>query len=107
MRIARVIGTVVTPVQHEFFDGQKLLLVRPESPTGDPIGATVVAIDRAQAGEGDRVLLMQEGSSARTILERDDAPARAVVVGIIDNIEMNRDTANHDNFIDRKGATRA
>ena len=88
MRIARVIGSVVAPVKHEFFRGHKLLLVRPESPTGVPEGTTVVAIDRAQAGPGDRVLLMQEGSSARTIVEQDDAPVRAVVVGVIDNIEF-------------------
>jgi len=88
MLIARVIGTVVAPVQHPAYDGQKLLLIRPESPEGETAGATLLAIDRAQAGVGDRVLVVDEGSSARFLLEDDLAPVKTTIVGVIDEIEL-------------------
>ena len=91
MILARVLGNVVTPVQHEFFDGQKLLLVRPEKPTGAPAGGTLVAIDRVHAGPGDRVLVIHEGSSTRDLIGRSDAPVRTVVVGVVDQVELERD----------------
>ncbi len=94
MKIARVIGTVVAPVQHAFFDGQKLLLVQPERPDGTSTGKPVVALDRAQAGAGDRVLLLQEGSSTRDLFGVSDAPARCTIVGIIDAIEVTDDTTH-------------
>ncbi len=86
MKIGRVIGNVVAPENHEFFTGHKLLLVRPEKPDGSPAGAPIVAVDGAQAGPGDRVLLLHEGSGARQIVGVADAPVRAVVVAFIDDI---------------------
>lgn len=89
MKIGRVIGTVVTPVQHPAYDGRRLLAVRPINPDGTPADDRMfVAVDRAQAGIGDRVLLMAEGSSVRDILDAPDAPIRCAVVGVIDEIEL-------------------
>ena len=50
--------------------------------------AAFVAVDRAQAGIGDRVLLMAEGSSVRAIVGDEKAPIRCAVVGVIDEIAM-------------------
>ncbi|MFO0980759.1 MAG: EutN/CcmL family microcompartment protein [Planctomycetota bacterium] len=88
MNLGTVVGTVVTPVQHDCYAGRKLLLVRPEDPFGKRIGRVVVAIDHAQAGVGDRVLLMAEGSSARDLLALPNAPVRSVVVGVVDEVEV-------------------
>ena len=90
MFIATVLAPVVTPVQHPFFEGKPLKLVRAESPVdGSPASEGVwVATDRVGAGPGERVLVMKEGSSARTLYERDDAPVRTVIVGIVDEIEV-------------------
>ena len=90
MKLARVIGTVVTPVQHAAYDGQRLLAVRPIRPDGrDAPGERMfVAIDRAHAGVGDTVLLLAEGSSTRAILEDDAAPIRCAVVGVVDEIAV-------------------
>lgn len=90
MFVGTVVGTVVAPVQHPFFDGKTLLLVRAEQPhDGKPAAeGVVVAVDRVGAGIGEKVLVLKEGSSARTIYESDDAPVRTLVVGIVDEIEV-------------------
>jgi len=89
VRLGRVVGTVVTPIQHAAYDGRRLLAVRPVDPDGNNADDRLfIAIDRAQAGVGDRVLLMAEGSSVRDIIEDADAPIRCAVVGVIDEIAV-------------------
>jgi len=88
MFLAEVVGTVVSPVQIRVLDGEKLLIVRPVKPDGSATGKTRVALDRAQAGVGDRVLVIDEGNSARTILGDPKAPVKTVVVGVVDYVEM-------------------
>ena len=61
MFLAQVLGTVVSPVQIPILDDEKLLLLRPVKPDGTPTGKTRIGIDRAQAGEGDRVLVLDGG----------------------------------------------
>lgn len=87
MFLADVVGTVVSPVQIPMLDGKKLLLVRPVGPDGKPAGKTRIGIDRAQAGVGDRVLVIDEGNSARQVLGDPKAAARTVVVGVVDYVE--------------------
>lgn len=89
MKLAKVIAPVVSTQKHGFYEGRKTLLVRAVSPEGQPEGSPYVAVDRVQAGVGDRVLLMQEGSSARAMHGVDDAPVRSVIVGIVDRVDMN------------------
>ena len=50
--------------------------------------STFVAIDRVQAGVGDLVLLMQEGSSARHMFGDSEAPVRSTIVGIVDDVDL-------------------
>lgn len=89
MKLGRVVGTVVAPIHHPAYAGQRLLAVRPINPDGsDAKDRMFVAVDRAQAGVGDRVLLMAEGSSVRAILDLPSAPIRCAVVGVIDEIEV-------------------
>lgn len=87
MFLADVVGTVVSPVQHPVLAGQKLLLLRPVTPDGRPTARTRIGIDRAQAGVGDRVLVIDEGNSARQILGDPTAAAKTLVVGIVDYVE--------------------
>lgn len=89
MKLARVVGTVVTPVQHPAYDGRKLLAVRPIDPDGSVAADRLfIAVDRAHAGVGDTVLLMAEGSSVREVVEDLSAPIRCAVVGIVDQIAV-------------------
>jgi ethanolamine utilization protein EutN len=74
--------------KHERFAGRSLLVVREETPAGQPVGASFIAIDRANAGVGDRVLVNREGSGARLALADERIPVQAVIVGVVDAIEM-------------------
>ena len=87
MFIADVIGTVVSPIQIPILDGKTLLLLRPVTPAGERTSKTRIGIDRAQAGVGDRVLVVDEGNSARGILGDPQGAVKTVVVGVIDFIE--------------------
>jgi microcompartment protein CcmK/EutM len=95
MFLAEVIGTVVSPVQHAILDGETLLLLRPVDPQGKPMGKTRVGLDRAQAGVGDRVLVIDEGNSSRQILgpKGKDAPVKTIVLGVVDYVELGGDLA--------------
>jgi microcompartment protein CcmK/EutM len=88
MYIGRVIGNVVSTIKDETLVGYKLLVVDRLGLDGKPDDHYFIAIDVAQAGVGDKVIVIDEGSGARQIMRREVAPVRAVVVGIIDDIQM-------------------
>jgi len=88
MFLADVIGTVVSPVQHPVLDGERLLLLRPLRPDGSAQGATRIGIDRAQAGVGDRVVVVDEGNAGRQLLGAPNGPVKTVVVGVVDYVEV-------------------
>jgi microcompartment protein CcmK/EutM len=84
MKLARVVASVVSTQKHSFYRGLKMFMVKVVDPEGAEEGAVFVAVDRVQAGIGDLVLLMQEGSSARHMFNDPEAPCRSVIVGIVD-----------------------
>ncbi len=88
MMIGRVAGEIHSTINHPFYDGEKLLLVDKVAPDGSLTGDYLVATDRADAGVGEVVLIMDEGNSARQIYSAENAPIRSVVVGIIDEITL-------------------
>ena len=89
MFLAEVIGTVVSPVQIPILDGQRLLLLRPVGPEGDPRGIARIGIDRVGAGPGDRVLVIDEGNSARQVLADPQGAVKTLVVAFVDYVELN------------------
>jgi ethanolamine utilization protein EutN len=87
MILGRVCGTVVSPVQHPFYQGRKQLIVRACTPGGAFDGDKyVVALDLVGAGVGQTVIVEDEGNSARQLLDAKDGPVRSVVVGIVDEV---------------------
>lgn len=84
MKIGRVAGTVVSTIHHPAVDGRRLLLVDLVDPAGEPTGGYVLAMDVVDAGAGETVLVLDEGTGARQVLDDPGAPIRAVVVGIVD-----------------------
>ena len=88
MFLADVIGTVVSPVQHPVLERQRLLMLAPVDPDGNRTGKLRIGIDRASASAGDRVLVIDEGNSARQALAAKDAPVKTVIVGIVDYVEL-------------------
>jgi microcompartment protein CcmK/EutM len=87
MILGIVRGTVVSTVNHPFYNARKLLIVDKCDETLAPSGKYLIAIDSVDAGVGDRVLILDEGTGARQVLADKTAPARAVIVAIIDAIE--------------------
>lgn len=87
MFLAEVVGTVVSPVQIPVLEKRKLLLLRPITPEGKPTGRTRIGIDRAQAGVGDRVLVIDEGNSGRQLLGEPKGAVKTIIIGVVDYIE--------------------
>lgn len=87
MKVARVAGTVVSTINSPDFDGRRLLLCNLVSPQLEESGDYTIAVDAVDAGVGDVVLILDEGNSARQILGLTTAPIRALVVGIVDEID--------------------
>lgn len=90
MRLARVIGTVVSTVHHEAFDDKRVMLCQPLSPQGEPDGAQVVALDRVDSGPGDVVLILKEGTGVRQLFGEKQFPVRSVIVGVVDEVSVER-----------------
>ena len=88
MFLARVKGTVVSTIQHPKLDGRRLLLLERLDLGGQPTGGSVIAVDSVQAGLGETVLVVDEGNSARQVLDDRDAPVRTLVVGIVDKVSV-------------------
>ena len=86
MKLARVVGTVVSTINAPAFDGRTLLLCDLLDPSGRPSGGYMIAVDSVGAGAGETVLLLDEGTSARQVLAAPGAPIRTVVVGIVDAV---------------------
>lgn len=88
MKIAKVAGTVVSTINSPQLDGRTLLLCNYIDPTGEPTDAYTIAVDTVGAGAGETVLILDEGNSARQILGAPEAPIRAVVAGIVDQVSV-------------------
>ena len=86
MKIARVAGTVVSTICSPDFESRRLLMVDLLDLAGHPTGKDLIAGDVVGAGAGETVLVLDEGNSARQVLSAPDAPIRAVVVGIVDEL---------------------
>ncbi len=87
MLIARVVGTIVSTIKDEKLTGRKLLIVREATTENEVVGKAIAAVDLVDAGEGDLVLIAQ-GSSARQTNVTKDTPTDAVVMAIIDELEV-------------------
>jgi ethanolamine utilization protein EutN len=90
MVLGKVIGNVVATQKDPKFQGMKLLLVQPHVNRESGLavsGSSIVAVDSVGAGEGELILFTQ-GSSARLTPGMREAPVDAVIVGIVDTVEV-------------------
>jgi microcompartment protein CcmK/EutM len=86
MKLARVVGTVVSTINSPIFEDRTLLLCDLVEPSGEAAGGYLIAVDTVGAGAGELVLLLDEGTSARQIVGEAYGPLRTVVVGIVDEV---------------------
>jgi ethanolamine utilization protein EutN len=87
MQIARVVGDVVATRKDENLTGLKLLILQPLTPDGEPAGRTLIAVDAAGAGVGERVFFVR-GKEASFPFYPVEAPVDAGIVGIVDHWDL-------------------
>ena len=90
MYLARVIGDVVSTHRHEHLGHKKLLLLRRLDLEDVEEGAEIIALDVIGVGVGEKVLVVQEGNAARTLFKDTRIPVQAVLVGVVDHVDLDR-----------------
>jgi microcompartment protein CcmK/EutM len=85
MKLARVTGTVVSTVKYEKYRGMKLLKVRHLDLEMNETGEELVALDAANAGIGDIVLVNNDGGAAQMVMGDKTLIASVTVCGVIDS----------------------
>ncbi len=89
MLIAKVVGAAVATIKDNGLTGSKLLIIREANEKGEAIGKPAVAIDTVNAGTGDLVLIAS-GSSARQTEFTKNRPVDAVIMAVLDSLEVDR-----------------
>jgi len=87
VQLGEVVGTVVATRKDPKLVGLKFLVVKNVDVDLRPLGSFVVAIDSVGAGLGD-VVLHVAGSSARMTEPTNDRPVDAVIMAIVDAVEI-------------------
>ena len=89
MILARVLGNVVATQKNSRYGDARIMLVQPINPDGTPRGASMLALDSVDAGEGDIVIVVQEGWSASTASTGEAGAAiDSAIIGVVDSIEQ-------------------
>lgn len=88
MLIGKIIGDIVATQKAPSHEGRKILMVQPLNLDGSERGEVLLALDAVDAGVGDRVLVVTEGWSAMTAVERPQSPIDMSVVGVIDSVTL-------------------
>jgi ethanolamine utilization protein EutN len=87
--MCRVLGNITASAKHPAYAGRTLLVVQPLDADGADLGDSFIAVDHAQAGPGDRVLVLTEGNGVRQIVKQgEQVPIRSLVVGIVDQVDL-------------------
>ncbi len=88
MRLALVTGNLVASIKTKSHENYKILVIRPIDMNGRYNGDSEIALDTAQAGVGDCVLVLQEGNSIRSIMKDEEGAVDALIVGVVDFIKV-------------------
>jgi microcompartment protein CcmK/EutM len=87
MFLARVVGTVVSTQNTDRIDRGRYLLVQPADESGSGSGTPMIALDAIQANR-DQLVLVTQGSSCRQLPETRDTAVDALIVGIVDTVDV-------------------
>ena len=88
MYLARVVGETIATHRHPGLGARKLLIVRRLALDDSEQPGDIVALDVIGVGTGEKVLVVQDGSAVRTLFGSPDIPAQAVVVGVVDRVDL-------------------
>lgn len=87
MQIGKIVGTVVSTRKDEKLEGLRLQIVRYVDTNGKPTSNFVIAVDTVGAGVGE-IVLVSSGSSARQTPQTKDKPVDAIIMAIVDILEI-------------------
>jgi microcompartment protein CcmK/EutM len=87
MLLGKIVGTVVSTKKDEKLEGLKLHIVQCINVECKPTGAIVIAVDSVGAGVNE-IVLIASGSSARQTNITKDKPVDAVIMAIVDILEI-------------------
>lgn len=91
MLLAKVKGNIVSTQKNSHLVSHKLLIVHQIDLNGKYVGKKdLIALDLIDAGIGDTVLVVQEGSAIKQILGHKKAPVHTMIVAVVDQIEINK-----------------
>lgn len=95
MIYAKVLGTIWATERVESIQHTSFRLVAPCTPgAGEQIGPAILAVDLVGCRKDDQVLVVYEGSSTRFALGDKNTPCEAIVVGIVDRLDMDVEETN-------------
>jgi len=89
MKLARVVGNVVSTVKETTHHNYKLMIIEFIDEHANAIGARQIAFDAADAGVGDIVLVNIDGGAAKTLLHDKEIISDLTICGVIDHISFN------------------
>lgn len=96
MLLARVLGNVVATQKNQRYEQSRIMLCRQITPEGADTDTTMLALDSVSAGEGDIVIIVQEGWGASTAATgKAGAAIDSAIVGVVDYIDL-LPTEKHD-----------
>lgn len=96
MRLAKVVGNVVSTIKDEYYHSYKLMLVEFFRPDGMPEDTRKIAIDCVDAGVGDTVIVNTDGGAANILLQDNQVIGDLTICGIVDSYtEHGRETVIH------------
>ncbi len=87
MIIGRVTGCLYSTIHHPSMAHKKILVIDRLDRALKPTGGYIIALDAVGAGDGETVLVLDEGNGSRQVLNDPLAPVRSMVVGIIDAVD--------------------
>jgi microcompartment protein CcmK/EutM len=88
MFVGQVAGEIISTINHADYDNRRLLVIDRLDTAGKPAGGYLIAVAAVEAGVGDQVLVLDEGTGARQVLGNSKAPVRSVVVGVVDAVDV-------------------
>lgn len=88
MKIARVVGNVVSTVKDESFTAKKLVIIEWLDARLRKCGPRIIAFDAAGAGAGDIVLVNSEGDAAKLMFGDETMIGDLTVCGVVDSVTI-------------------
>jgi ethanolamine utilization protein EutN len=90
MIVAKVVGNIWATRKEESLQGMKLMIVQAIDAVTNETKDSFVAVDQVGAGIGEMVIV-STGSSARLAKQGRHSPIDAIIVGIVDEMDVPSD----------------